>query len=201
MGLLSTLKSLLGMEDEGNSAGSGVDVTVEREPSAESERAVKEPDEEVDSTPETTGDETDSAETEWESEPEDEPASESEDEESEDEETADEAAGGDDEPVATETDASASTESLVDEDHTDDSTRAAEPAEAAGPDDDGSDAVEGDSVTVLKGIGPAYADRLSEAGVDTVAELAAADVEDLAERVDLSPKRVGRWVETAQDYE
>jgi len=161
MGLLSTLKSLLGMEDERRSAGSGVDVTVEHEPEAESERAVKEPD-----------------------------AERADDE------------GGVDEPVATETDAAASTESLVDEEHTDDPTRAAEPAEAADAgDEDAPEPGEGESVTVLKGIGPAYADRLEDAGVVTVADLAAADPADLAERVDLSAKRVGRWVDAAQDHD
>ncbi|MCD2198447.1 helix-hairpin-helix domain-containing protein [Halobacterium sp. KA-4] len=166
MGLLSTLKSLLGMEEEGRSAGSGVDVTVEHEASAESERAVKE------------------------SEAEHEAETETEDE-----------AEGVDEPVATETDAAASTESLVDEEHTDDPTRAAEPAEAASPgEEETPTSVDGDPVTVLKGIGPAYADRLEDAGIETVADLAAADPEELAERVDLSAKRVGRWVDTAQDH-
>ncbi|MUV61005.1 helix-hairpin-helix domain-containing protein [Halobacterium sp. CBA1126] len=163
MGLLSTLKSLLGMEEESRSAGNGVDVTVERDPSADSERAVKES---------TAG----------------------QDDEAEDEE-----------PVAAETDASASTESLVDEDHTDDPTRAAEPAEAAstGGDDEAeeSEAVDGEPVTVLDGIGPAYADRLADAGVETVDDLAAADPDDLAERIDLSAKRVGRWVDSAQDHD
>ena len=167
MGLLSTLKSLLGMEEESRSAGSGVDVTVEHEPEAESERAVKESD----------------AERETETEPE-----------------TDE--GGVDEPVATETDASASTESLVDEEHTEDPTRAAEPAEAASAsEEEAPETVEGEPVTVLKGIGPAYADRLEDAGIETVADLAAADPEDLAERVDLSAKRVGRWVDAAQDHD
>ncbi len=162
MGLLSTLKSLLGMEEESRSAGSGVDVTVEHEPSTESERAVKESDAEHE------------AETEE----------------------------GVDEPVATETDAAASTESLVDEEHTDDPTRAAEPAEAASTgEEEVPESVEGEPVTVLKGIGPAYADRLEDAGIESVADLAAADSEELAERVDLSAKRVGRWVDTAQDYE
>ncbi|GAA0289294.1 helix-hairpin-helix domain-containing protein [Halobacterium noricense] len=169
MGLLSTLKSLLGMEEEGRSTGSGVDVTVEHEPSAESERAVKESDAEHEAEAET---------------------------EAEDE------AEGVDEPVATETDAAASTESLVDDEHTDDPTRAAEPAEAASPgEEETPTSVDGEPVTVLKGIGPAYADRLEDAGTETVADLAAADSEELAERVDLSAKRVGRWVDTAQDYE
>lgn len=169
MGLLSKLKSLLGMQEESRSAGSGVDVTVERDSSRESEDAVEEP------------------------------AAESE--------------RGVDEPVATETDAAASTESLADEEHTDDPTSAAEPAEAGVTDDGQAEAdVEDDvdtgpdteagsteSVSTVKGIGPAYANRLEDAGVQTVADLAAVEPEELAERVDLSPKRVGRWVDRAND--
>ncbi|MFB6269680.1 MAG: helix-hairpin-helix domain-containing protein [Halobacterium sp.] len=174
MGLLSKLKSLLGMEEQRQSAGSGVDVTVEREPSTESEEAVKEPSTETEATE-----------------------------------------GEVDEPVATETDAAASTESLVDEEHADDPTRAAEPAEAGVTDEGHSEAdVEPDvdtgetdeetgeaaeSVSTVKGIGPAYASRLEDAGVETVGDLAGADPEELAERVDLSPKRVGRWVDSAND--
>lgn len=159
MGLLSKLKSVLGMGESNRSAGSGVDVTVEREA-----------DEADDAGEETTG--------------------------------ADAAATG--------TDAAASTESLVDDEHADDSTRAAEPGEAAVSGGDESDAADdadadgesgGDSepVSVVKGIGPAYADRLQDAGVETVADLAGADADDLADRTDLSAKRVGRWIENAQD--
>jgi predicted flap endonuclease-1-like 5' DNA nuclease len=56
-----------------------------------------------------------------------------------------------------------------------------------------------ESVEVIKGIGPAYAERLANAGVHSVADLAAADVTDLADAVDLSETRVGRWIERAQD--
>ena len=183
MGLLSKLKSLLGVDSSDESAGSGVDVTVEREPDAGSERAVKES----------------SAET-------DESADEAADESADEDADEDAAAAG--------TDAAASTESLVDEDHADDPSRAAEPAEAAVVEDEESapagepdieeaepetDADDGESVSVVKGIGPAYADRLEDAGVETVADLAAADVDELAEAIDLSPKRVGRWVENAQN--
>jgi len=114
------------------------------------------------------------------------------------------------------TEAAASTDSLVDDD-----ADAAEPAEAAGPDasdteteldtataesdgettaehDEGSEAA-AESVDAIKGIGPAYAERLSAAGVESVADLAAADAEELAPKVDLSAKRVGRWIDRAKD--
>ncbi|MFD1634788.1 DUF4332 domain-containing protein [Haloplanus ruber] len=115
------------------------------------------------------------------------------------------------------TEATASTGSLVDED----ADAAAEPAEAAGPDagdteteldtaaaesagestgeHDGPPEVDVESVEVIKGIGPAYAERLSAAGVESVADLAAADAEDLAPQIDLSAKRVGRWIDRAKD--
>jgi predicted flap endonuclease-1-like 5' DNA nuclease len=177
MGLLTKLKSALGLDREERSAGSGSDVTVEREASTDSEAAVKEP------TDESGGDSA---------------------EESGDESTDERGEEGVDEPVATESDASASTESLVDEEHTEDPTRAAEPAEAAESGDEAAsepDTESGEDVSTVKGIGPAYAERLHEAGVETVADLAAADPETLAEETDLSAKRVGRWVDHAQDQD
>jgi predicted flap endonuclease-1-like 5' DNA nuclease len=141
-----------------------------------------------------------------------------------DTETAVGGTGDDAAAAAAGTDAAASTESLVDEaDAADD---AAEPAEAAGEADTpeteldtataesagettgeheaaGSDAVEAgagtESVKTIKGIGPAYAERLSNEGVDSVADLAAADAAELAAAVDLSEKRVGGWIERARD--
>lgn len=58
---------------------------------------------------------------------------------------------------------------------------------------------EGDSsaVTEINGIGPAYADRLSAAGVDTVGELMKANPEELGEQTEISPKRIQRWQEQA----
>lgn len=180
MGLLSKLKSMLGLEETERAPGSGVDVTVEHEPDADSERAVKEP--------------------------------------AGDGETA--AVSGDEDPVADGTGAAASTETLVDDDGSDDPDRAAEPAEAAGTaagqgddnatdsdtpatesDSDGDDtAAEPDDLTEIKGIGPAYAERLADAGVTTFTALADADTDELAAATDLSPKRVGRWIDRAGDH-
>lgn len=50
----------------------------------------------------------------------------------------------------------------------------------------------------VKGIGPAYADRLRDAGVEDVAALAAADAADLADRTDLGEGRVQKWIDRAQ---
>jgi predicted flap endonuclease-1-like 5' DNA nuclease len=177
MGILNTLLSMLGLADTSSDDDDPRDptVSVERETRTGSEAAVKGTDMEA----------------------------------------------ADDEGVAADTDASASTETLVDDEG------AAEPAEAAGPDDgvtteldtaesesqgettgeheadDDADAEVDDaaaeSTDVIKGIGPAYAERLSEAGVDSVADLAAADAETLADAIELSPKRVGRWIDRAKD--
>lgn len=116
MAILSKLKALVGL-DSGGRGGSGTSVTVEREPAAESERAVKEP--------------------------------------------------------ATET-ADAS----------------------AGEADVGSDADE--PVDTISGIGPAYAERLGEAGIETVGDLAAADAAALAEETGLGEGRVTGWIERAR---
>lgn len=103
------------------------------------------------------------------------------------------------------TDASASTGSLTEEPPEADA--AAEPAEAAGPTDDSEDTpVEADDpegaddtpVEDINGIGPAYAQRLRDAGIDTVGDLLAADPADVAESTDLSPKRIGRWQDAAE---
>ncbi|WP_338741909.1 helix-hairpin-helix domain-containing protein [Haloplanus salilacus] len=176
MGILDTLLSLLGLADTStDDEERDATVSVEREARTDTEAAVKGTDME---------------------------------------------AAEDDDGAAATTDASASTETLVDRDG------AAEPAEAAGPDggvetelgtaeaesegettgehgatDDDAAGDDGtaEPTDVIKGIGPAYADRLSKAGIDSVADLAAADADDLAEAIDLSPKRVGRWIERAQD--
>ncbi|WP_332898362.1 helix-hairpin-helix domain-containing protein [Haladaptatus sp. CMSO5] len=102
-----------------------------------------------------------------------------------------EAAEEQDDAAAEETDAAASTESMTDE--ADEEVGAAEPAEAAGPTGD-----TGEPLTIIKGIGPAYADRLEAAGIGSVADLAAADPGEIGAAIDVSPKRVGRWIERAK---
>lgn len=72
-------------------------------------------------------------------------------------------------------------------------------AEAA----DGGAAVETDAVAAelqdIDGIGPAYAERLREAGVGDVTALAAADPESLAAAVDRSEATVAEWIDQAKD--
>ena len=102
--------------------------------------------------------------------------------------------------AAADTDAAASTGSMTEEPPEPDA--AAEPAEAAGP-TSGVDSLDpGDdsgSVEDVSGIGPAYADRLSAAGIETVDQLLDADPEDLSGDTDLSAKRISRWQERAEE--
>lgn len=54
-------------------------------------------------------------------------------------------------------------------------------------------------VDSLSGIGPAYAERLSEAGVETVGDLAAADAADLDAATDIGEGRLASWIEQARN--
>lgn len=58
----------------------------------------------------------------------------------------------------------------------------------------------GESPEVLSGIGPAYAERLADVGVETVADLAGADAGALAEGTDISEKRLAGWIESAEEH-
>jgi len=51
----------------------------------------------------------------------------------------------------------------------------------------------------LTGIGPAYASRLRDAGIEDVAALAAADAADLAERSDISEGRLQTFIDRAAE--
>jgi predicted flap endonuclease-1-like 5' DNA nuclease len=131
-----------------------------------------------------------------------------------DEEAAeDEAEAEDEEPVASETDAAASTASMADEsgesevaeeaeatgvtDHAGTEEEAAEPAEAAGPVPTEPEAGE-EPVDSVSGIGPAYAKRLNEAGVESVTDLLEADAAEVADETGISEKRVRGWQDAAE---
>ena len=108
-----------------------------------------------------------------------------------------------DESVAAGTDATASTDSLVDEQT--DPDEAAEPGEATGPptgsidDHDEPESHPDEPVETIKGIGPAYSDRLGDAGIESVSSLAAADAEELGAAIGVSPKIVADWIDRAED--
>lgn len=104
-----------------------------------------------------------------------------------------------DEPAAPET----TTESAVTEaepdltaDETDDD---AEEPEVEAEDDEAVEST-GEPVDVLNGIGPTYAERLANAGVETVGDLAAADPDELAEATDISAQRLSGWIEQARSH-
>ncbi|QLG28579.1 helix-hairpin-helix domain-containing protein [Halorarum halophilum] len=146
-----------------------------------------------------------------------EPAEEAEESEAEEEDEED-VDVDEEETAAAGTDATGSTESIVDEEEaTEDAVTKAETSEAAGPESDDvttdvddlepteeageSETEEGVPVKKIRGIGPAYADRLSDMGIDTVADLAAADPAEVAEGTNVSESRVSRWIDRAAEYE
>jgi len=55
------------------------------------------------------------------------------------------------------------------------------------------------SLEDLSGVGPAYADRLRNAGVESVADLAGADLEELAADTELPVSRLEDWIDQADD--
>lgn len=82
----------------------------------------------------------------------------------------------------------------------------AEPDDPAGTDEPGAetdstedeDTPESPAVHEVKGIGPTYSDRLGTAGVETVADLAAADPEAVADAAKVSVSRAENWIERAR---
>jgi len=76
-----------------------------------------------------------------------------------------------------------------------DETTASETAD----DTDEAEPADDDDLEAITGVGPAYAQRLRDAGVGSVADLAAADPEELAEATDLSANRIGNWIDQADD--
>ncbi|WP_440007631.1 helix-hairpin-helix domain-containing protein [Halomicrococcus sp. SG-WS-1] len=209
MGLITRLKSLLGLEEEDRSQMSSHEsgVTIEREPGeaseqpdAATERAVKTTEEpESAGEPEREGMETDETES--------------------DDESA--VTGVSTEDVAVEGEATEHIEEAESEAEKPES--AAEPAEATGPTTDAAQPeqteatepeptpteeqeereaeepdVEERPLEDVKGIGPAYAERLRRTGVENTVDLAAADPEEIADETDLSPKRIEGWIERAK---
>lgn len=55
-------------------------------------------------------------------------------------------------------------------------------------------------VEEIKGIGPTYAGRLEDAGLDTVEALAGANPDRVAEIAQASETKAGNWVERANEY-
>lgn len=68
-------------------------------------------------------------------------------------------------------------------------------SEAPEPAVDGAD----DPVDTVSGIGPAYAERLADAGVETVGDLASADAADLATATGLGEGRIAGWIDQVRN--
>jgi predicted flap endonuclease-1-like 5' DNA nuclease len=54
-----------------------------------------------------------------------------------------------------------------------------------------------EDLTIIKGVGPVYAARLEEAGINSLADLGKADAESLASAIDVPAARVAVWIEEA----
>jgi predicted flap endonuclease-1-like 5' DNA nuclease len=90
-------------------------------------------------------------------------------------------------------------ESATDEPDTETGADSHEPdvetdSDAAG---ESADAAPAADLEDIKGIGPAYAGRLRDAGIEDVAALAAADAVDLADRTDLGEGRLQTFIDRA----
>lgn len=191
MGLLSIIKSALGLGDSSGRSG-GTDVTVEREADATTERSVKESDPgetstetaraDASITEETTPRSADSGGTEADSPGGDETVEASD---------APIEGGDDSEPAGGESDAAGDDSEPADGE----SAAAGGESAAAGGD---FDAAGGEPVEDIKGIGPTYAERLSEAGIHTVADLSATEATALADETDLGEGRLETWIERAK---
>lgn len=222
MGLLEKLKSALGLDGE-RSAGSGgsstgdTGVTVEREPSTESENAVKGTEASASGPAVGEGSETG-----------DEPSAASATEPVDAETGSDagstgsgadivqEVESGTDADTDAEPDAGVEPDSPVEPESGDeadsetaseteaeseaDSETETESEDEAEAEPDADEAADSPSVTEINGIGPAYGDRLNNVGVETVAELAAADAAELASQTDLSETRISGWIEQAEEF-
>ena len=78
----------------------------------------------------------------------------------------------------------------------------ADDAEETEPTDDADEGAgpDGDPVEGIKGIGPAYSERLAEIGIRSVADLAAADPADVAEGAKVGEKRAATWIQRAEEF-
>ena len=189
MALLSKLKSLFGI-------GGGADddrrtettVTVEHDPDAVTDDEVDEPADTAESTTEPEPEPVDGDAT----------ADDTAHKEPAAEQSDDEATATTDEPTADAvTDESGSAVAVDDaEVESADNTESAATAESEADTDDG-DGYSDAPLDSIKGIGPAYSERLHDAGITSIAELAESDAETVGDAINVSPKTVNNWIDRA----
>ena len=195
MGLITKLKSLLGFDDgRSQPRRSGGNVTVERERQRDAEAAGSEP--ETLSESAGMGEEETAAEPSEATGPADEAGQPAQTEETEPEETPviEEAEPEEEpEPEVEEPEPEIEAESEPEAEETPEAAEEPEPEPAVEePEPSGAD------LDDIKGIGPAYAQRLRDAGIDSVDDLANADAADLADEIEVSEKRVSAWIDRAK---
>ena len=201
MGLIDRLKAALGLEPhepertrrDAESTGQDIAVTVEHEPDTETEDAVKGTGTDADG----SADETDepAAEPDEPTEDDESPATANADDESESTATVDIDESESTATVDTDESKSATTdddESETTTDETDAETEESEESEGTAATSE-----EAPDVQSIDGIGPAYAERLGEADIETVADLRAADAPTVAEESGIAESRVSTWIERA----
>lgn len=97
-------------------------------------------------------------------------------------------------------------ESGAETDESETETASSEDEQVTESDEDGAatessedgDTPESPTVDEVKGIGPTYSGRLEEAAIGTIADLAAADAEAVAEAAEVSVSRAEDWIERAR---
>jgi polyhydroxyalkanoate synthase len=124
-----------------------------------------------------------------------------EDEDEDEDEAADETEVDEDDTEETPEEVAAeAVEDVAEEAAEDVSAEATEEAESeqADADDTGSEAVDPANVETVDGIGPTYADRLQDAGVETTADLADHDAADLADIAETTESRAEDWLDQVE---
>lgn len=54
-----------------------------------------------------------------------------------------------------------------------------------------------EDLTIIKGVGPVYAARLEDAGINSLADLSKADPDQIATAMDVPATRVSEWIDEA----
>ena len=198
MDILQKIKSLLGLGSNGSEPGeTETTVTVERESDDLGDEPVDgetpDEDEEIESDDDEAAEPYDDEA----AEPDDDEATKSDDDEAAEPDDDEAAEPDDDEAAESDDDEAAEPDDDEEAEPDDDEAAESDDDEEVEPDDGVED---GDSVELIKGIGPAYGERLATAGILTVDQLAAADPGEVAEEASVSENRASTWIERAKEF-